>query len=56
MVYGWLLKDDWLNSNLQENNNEMLGVVKAEVNDMDRFLGRVPERKPKMRILANNMG
>ena len=34
----------------------MLGVVKAEVNDMDRFLGRVPERKPKMRILANNMG
>ena len=34
----------------------MLGAVKADVNDMDRFLGRIPERKPKMRILANNMG
>ena len=34
----------------------MHGVVKPEVGEMEQFLGRNPERKPKIRILANDMG
>ena len=45
--------DDWNNEDIEED-VEMLGVVKPEVSDMDRFLGRLPDRKPKMRILAND--
>ena len=44
--------DDW-NGDI-EDDKEMLGVVKPDVSDMDRFLGRLPDRKPKMRILAND--
>ena len=47
--------DDWNNDDQDiEEDKEMLGVVKPEVSDMDRFLGRIPDRKPKMRILAND--
>ena len=54
-----LENDNWVDPkvNIDHNNFEnMHGVVKQEVGEMDRFLGRNPERKPKIRILANDMG
>ena len=56
-----LENDKWVNPKVNLLNNDhsdenMLGVVKPEVDEMERFLGRNPERKPKIRILANDMG
>ena len=46
--------DDWLDDDNDQ--DTMLGVVEPDINEDDRFLGRIPNAKPKMRIFGNDKG
>ena len=41
---------------LQFDENDLFGVVKPVIDESDRFLGRIPGKKARIRIIANGKG
>ena len=61
-------QNDWFNGENNDNvdgdkndlfnndNNDLFGVVKPAVDESDRFLGRIPGKKARIKIIANGQG
>ena len=39
-----------------DNDNDLFGVVKPAIDESDRFLGRIPGKKSRIKIFANDQG
>ena len=61
-------QNDWFNGENNDNvdgdkndlfnneNNDLFGVVKPAIDESDRFLGRIPGKKARIKIIANGQG